>query len=387
MKTGLRLFLPAMALWLAAPVALAQGTETGWYATEPGGKTLPAGVVQLRGIQVTRTADAQYDQDGNKTEIPYDITANATGAALELGLTSRLSFQAYALRYTKQTVKLRSAEALRETSTYQDTYDAAVAAQIASTAAALATAGACPSVAVCTAAINSGAAVDPSSGLPVIQVIQAGVDAAIVNAAESAYEDGETGLGDTQVGFLYALIPSGVVQSSIGLGLKLPTGKYKETPATQRPTGRGITEAGMQFNLDLLPFRGMTISLQNTSGQMIQKGKKKSGDTEVDVERKGMRHYGFARVALGLGMISSWLVPFGLTGTYNYDIDNKELVDGEVTEEKVSRKSLAAGLRLDFYSTWKIPVRIDLEQERTLDATNNYNLSGTTAQLKLLLKF
>jgi len=77
----------------------------------------------------------------------------------------------------------------------------------------------------------------------------------------------------------------------------------------------------------------------------------------------------------------------GLTATYGYDNDSKEKIDNEVTKEKVTRKSMATGVRLDFYSTWKIPVRIDFEQERTVGATNNYNLSGTTAQFKLLLKF
>lgn len=392
MKTRIRFLLPAATATAilvlgAAPTARAEGNETGWYSTEPAGKTLPAGVVQIRGIQANRTADAQYDEDGTKTSIPYDISVNANGAAFELGLTNRLSFQVYALQYTKQTVKLRSADALRESTAYQQAYDAAVASQVATQAAALQALGACPSTAVCSAAITSGAAIDPTTGLPIIQLIQAGVDSAIVSAAESAYEDGETGLGDTQVGFLYALIPSGSIQSSIGLGMTMPTGKYKDTPSTKRPTGRGVTEAGVQFNLDILPFRGLTLSLQNTSGQMIQKGKKTSGDTEVDVERDGMRSYGFARAAFGLGVLSSWLVPVGLTATYGYDNDSKEKIDDEVTKEKVTRKSMATGVRLDFYSTWKIPVRIDFEQERTIDATNNYNLSGTTAQLKLLLKF
>ena len=393
MKTRNRLLVPSLATvalltWGSAPVALAEGSETGWYSTEPAGKTLPAGVAQIRAIQVNRSANAQYDADGNKTGIPYDITASANGAAFELGLTNRLSFQVYALQYTKQTVKLRSADDLRATTQYQAAYDTAVAAQVAQQAAALQALGACPSAAVCSAAISSGAALDPTTGLPILTLIQSAVDTAIVDAAENAYADGETGLGDTQVGFLYALIPSGAVQSSIGLGMTMPTGKYKDVPDTMRTTGRGVTEAGVQFNLDILPFRGLTLSLQNTSGQMIQKGKKAGADgTDVDVERDGMRSYGFARAAFGLGVFGSWLVPVGLTATYGYDNDSKEKVDNEVTKEKVTRKSMATGVRLDFYSTWKIPVRIDFEQERTLGATNNYNLSGTTAQLKLLLKF
>jgi hypothetical protein len=213
------------------------------------------------------------------------------------------------------------------------------------------------------------------------------VDEAIVAGAESAYADGETGLGDTQIGFLYALIPSGAFQASVGLGVRLPTGSYKETPDNKIPTGRGITEAGLQLNLDLAPFRGMMISIQDQAGMMIKKGSKTVGDTSVDVERTGIRHVGFARVALGLGVLGRYLVPFGLTGTYNFEIDNTEKVDDVTVSEDVSRRSFAAGVRLDFYSTWKIPLRIDFEQERTLSGTNSYNFAGNTSQVKLLLKF
>lgn len=390
-KRSLRNYLTAVTL--AAPTisgaanAFAQGKGATWYSIEPAGKTLPAGVVQLRGVVAKREADASYDSEGTKATIPYDITINANAVAFELGLTNRLSLQILATQYAKQDVVLRSATALRETAEYTTAYDAAVSAAVAEQAAALQALGLCPDLATCSAAINSGTATDPDTGLPILTVIQSAVDSAIVAAAGTAYEEGETGIGDTQIGFLYALKPTGKLQSSIGLGLRLPTGSFKDTPSTQIPTGRGITEAGLQFNLDFAPFQGLMISLQDQAGLMLQKGKKTSGETTVDVERKGIRHQGFARVAWGLGMFGNFLVPFGITGTYNFDLDNEEQIDGTTTKEKSTRNSLATGLRLDLYSNWKIPLRFDFEQERTLSGKNSYALAGTTASMKLLLKF
>lgn len=387
LSAGTVAFVLASAMLGITTPTLAQGKSSTWYSTEPSGKTLPAGVVQVRGVVASREASASFDADGNKSTIPYDININANGVAFELGLTNRLSLQLLATKYTKQTVTLRSTAALRETAEYTAAYDAAVSAAVDEQAETLFSTGLCPVLQACVDAITSGSATDPTTGLPILTIIQSTVDSAIVAAAEAAYDDGETGLGDTQIGFLYALIPAGKVQSSIGLGLRLPTGSFKDTPATKIPTGRGITEAGLQFNLDFAPFDGLMISLQDQAGVMIQKGKKTSGETTVDVERKGIRHQGFARVAWGLGMFGNFLVPFGLTGTYNFDLDNEEQIDGTTTTEKVTRNSLATGLRLDLYSNWKIPLRFDFEQERTLSGKNAYDLAGTTATMKLLLKF
>jgi len=352
---------------------------------EPSGKTLPRGVLQLRFPYSVNNATEQYDADGNTKKIGADIDVTAMGYVLEFGITDKLSMQVGAPNFLKQEVTIDPTE-FRTTAAYSAVFDAALEEHVKTYAAALVAQGVFPDAATASAAISSGTVSNPATGNPLIADLRSGVDSAIVSAASAAYEPGATGMGDLTVGFLYNFLNSGMIQSSFGLGVTLPQGKFKDVPDNQIPTGRGVTEAGAQFNLDILPFSALTLSYQITVGKMVAPGKKTVSEVDVDYEREGMRQYGFARAGLAFGAISRFLSPFGVYYAMNFDKDSKVVVDGIEATDASEFNSTAAGVRVDLLPIG-VPVRLDFETVTPLSGKNDYAVTSKNAQVKLFFRF
>jgi len=382
------------------PEASASVPETkGLSSILPEGKTLPAETVRVRLPFKFLRGSEGYDKDGNKSSTGYQLTASAVGAVVEYGWSDRLSLQ-----FLAPVVLRNELDFNKKTFLNRDNVKAGRAAgreQIIGGLAQVLTAQGvegCPAVAACYAAIASGQVANvPQDGTTIPNTnlrfsnqapILAQIDA-ITEAGALADprvipdpEDGKTGLGDVQLGFLYALVEEGPVLFSAGAGIRFPTGSFKDVDADQRPTGRGTTDFGVRLNLDLPLARPVMVSWQNQSELMIAKGSKEVGDKTVDFERKGIRNVGYLKTAFALAGVTDALKPVAVYAQYGYDFDGEERIDGTGAGVKKQARSGLVGITVSGLESG-IPISLDLEQERPMAQSKNVLIATTSTNVTI----
>jgi hypothetical protein len=369
------------------------------YAVLPEGKTLPADTFRLRVPFRSASGTFGYDQDGHKVNLGANLRVIGGGLVLEYGVDDRLSVQLLAPVVYVNQVGI-DADKFRDSATYKDNYEhfvKAIGAQLQDK-------GICTSEEACRALIETGdyeLDADTPVTLPTGEtlVVKANTplkqyaDSLVANAAKPT--SGKTGLGDIQIGALYAVIPEGPLRLSLGAGLRFPTGSFKDVPAAQRATGRGTFDGGLRANVDILPCPGIVLSWQNQTELMLVKGKRDKSSlldptrlnkadpttaaavaagsdgksNEQTFERVGARNIGFVRFAWGLGNVISALTPIGVWETYNYDVDGEERLDGIKAGNRSQSQSLTTGLGISGLA-YKIPASLDFEYEQPVAGRN-----------------
>lgn len=335
----LAMFSPAFALAQTSGSEVSVNpttTDSGvYYAANGEGKTLPEGVARFRAPVRFYSIDKVYDDKGKEEKLPIEAKITAGAFVFEYGLSDRLSLQAKLDYYYGQSVKLKNDSGIKESKAFKDELDKTLAAQVA--------AGTCPSADACRATFEP--------------LVLAGMKAKLESEQKA---DGNTGLGDTEVGALYALVTTddAPVAVSVGGGLRLPTGKSAEAKKLQ--TTRYTTDLGLRLNVDYPIVDGLFLAWQHQAEIMLQKGKMKVGDTKLDYSRKGMRHVGFLKTAWGLGNVTPALSVLGLYGSYNYDLEPKAKV-GDVEEEHAHEAyGATVGTVIDGLA-YEFPAQLELE--------------------------
>ncbi|HYX34622.1 MAG TPA: hypothetical protein VE954_16095 [Oligoflexus sp.] len=355
-----------------------------YYASLGLGKTLPEGFYRIRSANRFATGDSGYDANGKKENFGYDLTANVNAIALEYGMSDRFSFLLLMPYVSKNNVAFNKKK-FRESARYTAAVDLYTAAFKAKLAAGLQAQGLCSGAACSTQveALITNNATLPSSTLTLPTGETTTIPAApaqntlallpelVSNAATPS--DGAIGLSDVDFGITYSLVSTRTNVFALGVGVRMPFGKFEDVPAAQRPTGEGMIQLGIRVNYDYHPWAPLWLSFQNQSEIMLVEGKRKKssllnpnqlnkGDPTSDaaiaagsdgdpnsqtVSRKGVGNVGTFRADLGLAKLTSVLQPMSVETSLNYELAAPEYYGETQTNSGEQRFSYAMGFKFD----------------------------------------
>ncbi len=355
-----------------------------YYASLGLGKTLPEGFYRIRSVNRFATGDTGYDSTGKAENFVYDLTVNLNAVAIEYGMSDRFSFLLAMPYITKNNVAFNKKK-FRESSRYTTAVDQYTAAFKAKLAAGLQAQGLCSGAACATQveALIANNATLPASTLTLptgesttipaapAQTTLALLPELVTNAANPS--DGAVGSGDVDFGISYSIVATRTNVFALGVGVRMPFGKFEDVPTAQRPTGEGLIQLGIRLNYDYHPWAPLWLSFQNQSEIMLVEGKRKKsslldpnelnkGDPTSDaaiaagsdgdpnsqtVSRKGVGQVGTFRADLGLAKFSTVLQPMSVESSLNYTIKAAEYYGDTQTNPGEQRFSYAMGFKFD----------------------------------------
>lgn len=370
-RPGVKALMVALNLGLLSTMAMAQddvaiensnaegAPEAKYYAATGAGKTLPEGVMRVRLPFQNVSGEEGYDEEGNREGQGYGININATALAVEYGVTDKLSLAFVVPYITKSAAGLNAYDLRANNRSFQREYmrykDAVVGL--------LQQQGMCSDVDSCEAlvanpnySVPAGQEIILTTGEPVTALPNEPTSRQIDRLiAQSVIPlEGETGIGDVELGALYNFYSNDTISLSTGLGLRLPTGKFESVPSGMRETGGGILDLGVRFNFDYQPVPWFVFSLQHQFEQMLASGTKtkSSGiyndrtntgdptteaaiaigsdgfDNDQKYEKWGLGHDGFVQLGFGLSDIADVLTPVGVGVNYGWYEDRETRYDG-----------------------------------------------------------
>ncbi|MFZ9520618.1 MAG: hypothetical protein ACO3A4_09090 [Silvanigrellaceae bacterium] len=384
------------------------------------GKTLPEKVFRGRLLFKSATATQAFSPDGKKEDSGFTLSAGAGAFVVEYGWSDAVSLQLVAPMVAFNKLAIDGA-AFQKSSLYAKKYNEFVEAA----AAKLVSDGLCLTVSACLSGINenglslpfnsvltlpTGEKLSVKAGVPIKDVAASLVTRAAIPTA------GTTGLGDLELGALVALADpvnglwarDWAVNFSLGAGLRLPTGSFRDVPAAQRPTGRGTVDLGIRSNLDWAASSAIVISWQNQWESMLLPAKKSRTSlldstvlNNADVNSPGAdniansaefrrddpRNVGFMKIALSPADVSDALSRVLLNGQFKYDFEPRATLGGVEFSPESHLYSVQAGLTLsalDFF----LPVQWDIDYDVPLSGKNrNLAASVLTNTLKIYARF
>lgn len=396
------------------------------YAVQPEGKTLKKNMMRIRLPYRTASGNTGFDSKGKKTEPPVKVRASGGAVVIEYGLSDDISLQFLNDYVGNQEVSFDKSRFLGSAA-YNDASKGVFASKFSALgndvgpenlsgklqgaiAAALVQNGACgtDNIATCAGQIAAGmkAPVDlPDSAtsltglnirkgdtlkdvidgysLAVNQQIEDGIMEA---ADDQASHTGARGMGDTTIGALYEVYSSRPLFFSVGMGVRFPTGKYKNLNGSELPTGRGLTEIGLRTNLDLQPFDALMLSWQNQSETMLTKGIKKIGSDSYDVKRIGVRNVGFFYLKPSLVPLHQSLNVLAPRLGLTYDHDSAEKI-GDYAPPRSHVHSIYYALAFDL-TRYSLPMQFDIEHTQPFEGRNKSVVTtANTYTLKLFYIF
>lgn len=373
-----------------------------YYSSLGAGKTLPEGYARTRLFNRFIQGDRTIGSDGKPEDIGYKISAVSTAVALEYGLSEHLSFQLLVPYVTKNSIAFnsRTHKSSRTFAENKAFYENLFYNRLQSS-------GACANRAACeqfakgntalpagsTLVLPTGESVD-FSGVPVNQVVAA-IPELIAKGAEPV--DGETGLGDVDLGVTYAPFTNSKHIVSLGLGLRIPAGPFESVPQAKRPPGQGMMMGGLRFNYDWQMTPALWLSVQHQLEVMLVEGKRRKSSqlnpdqlNEADptsdeaiaagsngepnlqsVSRKGIGHSGFVRLDYGLSDLSSALQTVAIEGAFNYEKSAAPYLGNYKVNDGLQRYSFAYGIKFDGLGLRKpVPAYIRIVRDRFLEGKN-----------------
>lgn len=369
------------------------------YAVIGMGKTLPEGVLRVRFPFISTYGKEGFDDNGDRKDLGVEINVKATALVAEYGINDKVSLQILApyvmsnrMGLNANNVRANNHLFRREMARYKN-----------AVAGLLHRRGQCTTLESCHNLIEN-----PNFTLPAQEEITlttgekaiaypdepalVQIDRLIMNAMRPIA--GETGIGDLQIGGLYNFYANNMLSMSLGLGLRLPTGAFKDVPRGRRAIGGGVTDFGARFNLDFQPVRSVVLSAQYQAEQMLVKGKRNktsalynnrlnTGDptdeaaiaigsdgkgNNQDFERVGVGHNWVLRVGYGLGDLGKYFQPVGINASYNYSKGRETRYDGSAFD--------GIGLRYDL-----IPTSTSYTVGISWDGLNNTKLIPVTVSV------
>lgn len=356
------------------------------------GKTLPEGVGRIRFPFRYYSIDEQFSKSGKKESLPLDINIAAGAVVFEYGLTNRLSLQVKTNVYLSQKVKPKNEADIKSSDVYKSSVKTAVDSKIDEIAPQLVQANVCSSVENCKVALANNLSLPQQFGsipanTPIQPAIQAAVEAQALSNIQSTDIKGKSGIGDTDIGVLYALytLDELPVAISFGGGIRVPTGKLN-VDADELPTGGGTTDVGLRLNIDYPLIESLYLSWQNQMEMMLLKGKIKNDGKDVDFERTTPRNVGFLKANWGLGGVTKTLSPLALYTSFNYDFASKTEINDVSQGDAARSYSQTAGVTIDGLA-YSIPAQLELEYEIPVGGKLNKAASVFGATLKAYYRF
>jgi hypothetical protein len=409
------------------------------FATLPEGKVLPKGVMRARAVYGKTTGNgSSYDKNGNKIDAVVEVNGTGGAAVFEYGISDTLSLQiqqdfilGFESKLKADKLKASSSWAGYMTSAYSSTatsaksirdletstgtkitsketfttaYTIAVAGTLMKTSPALC--GNAASVTECIGKIQAGAAAPAdiaSLGIKAgdkystaisakAETTDAALQDGVVAASKAVAEKkGGRGLADTTIGVMYEALSTDNFHVAVSGGIRYPSGN-RDRAASERPTGRGLTEFGARFNLDYTPIPTLALAWQNQSEVMAAAGKYNIAGESATVSRHGVRNIGFFLVKPSLAGLNESLGFIAPKVGLSYDYDSEErLKKGSGTETptgpRTCERKLIAGLGLSGFDAG-IPLHFDVEYRKSLAGQNIAAATDSlTTQLKAYYKF
>jgi hypothetical protein len=326
-------------------------------------QVLPKNVFRLRYIMRTASGDKGYDSAGK--EFSAGASLNITGHAFvaEYGITDRIVLQMIT-PYTSSNELAINANEFKKSAEYGRQFEKLVDTVTPS----LIARGLCSDAAQCRAAIDNGLALGVATPieLPSGETATVGANVPIREAANSiilkAVEPaaGKSGLGDIQFGLGYNFYSSPRNVITAGLGLRIPTGLFSDVASAYRAPGSGFLATGLLFRYDLR-LNPVVFSFSHQAEYSLNKAKRSrssminprylntedptnddenivgAGDgvsNDYIIERKGIYHEGFGKVAYALGSLTRWLKPVAVYGYYSYIVDPEYQYQGHLYSKK-----------------------------------------------------
>jgi hypothetical protein len=371
----------------------------------PEGQTLPENLWRFRSVHKFYEGSKGYDKDGHSYSSGFSGEGHGSGWVLEYGLTDKVSLQVLVPYYYRQSVVL-DGENFRETDLYQSEYQKAMDLVTGK----LVEKGLCPNKGACEGLVKSGFRLPqgqtitvPHSGEQLVisseEEIQVFIDRFILNGAAPS-GNGKVGLGDVETGILWNVFRSPQWSFSMGMGLRWPTGSFKDVPQGYRPTGGGIYELGTRLNLDYELCSGLWLSYQDQLEIPLNTAeRKRSSDASPDsflpedtttpilYKKKSPTREAFLKVNYGLGVLSSYLEPYGVFGSYIYKKDGTMEIDGHVKRKAQSLHWGTFGAYVDGRN-YGVPFGFDIERRIPLGGRNALVAPDITVlSLKMYAKF
>ncbi len=363
-------------------------------------QTLPKNVIRVKYIFRSVNGEKGYDSAGKSSDVGASLNATGHGLLVEYGITDRWVFQLIA-PFTGSNNLALNANKFKTSKAYQDQYqkfvDTVTPALIAN--------GRCSNAADCRSKIDAGmsAAVATPVELPTGEVATVGANVPFNRAAESLIlhgvepADGKTGIGDVQFGIGYNFLDTGRNVATIGLGLRVPSGEYTDVAGAYRPVGAGFLATGILFKYDLRlsPFvisytHQMEYALnkaKRTRSSMLDPTQLNTADPTVDdpntpgagdgysntqeIERKGVYHTGYVRVAYALGSITRWLKPMAAYAYYSYSVDPEYQSNAGLYQKKTESYTASYALSYDGLALQNvIPASVTYQHEFPVGGRN-----------------
>jgi hypothetical protein len=339
-------------------------------------QVLPKNVFRLRYIMRNATADKGYDSAGKEFSAGASLNIAGHAFVTEYGITDRLNFQMI-VPYTSSNELAINAVEFKRSAEYGRQFSKLVDAVTPS----LIARGICGDAAQCRTAIDNGLALGIATPieLPSGETATVGANVPIREAANSiilkAIEPaaGKTGLGDIQFGLGYNFYSSPRNVLTAGLGLRIPSGLFSDVASAYRAPGSGFLSGGLLFRYDLR-MNPVIFSFSHQAEYSLNKAKRSrtsminprylnaedptlddpsipgSGDgiaNDYLIERKGVYHEGFGRLAFALGSITRWLKPAAVYGFFNYSVDPEYQNQGHLYSKKKELYSTAFAASID----------------------------------------
>jgi len=352
-------------------------SATGFHAALGEGQTLPKRIARFRYVNQFISGDYGFNQDGRKSDHGIEINVVASALVFEYGITDRLSMQMMAPFIVHNDAALNS-NTFRSSYVYKQNYEKLRQGFLDK----LETAGLCHGYTQCRDLFESGHKLPHDFYLK----HEAGSLLLDSNVEPKKYIDsvihyqslpsqGSHGLGDIEMGLFYNFFRHESFIVSAGIGTRAPTGSYSNVPLAYRPTGAGIWDLGLRYNLDYQPTRGLWLSLQEQQEIPLSKAKRKPTSLEdntkladgdyIVTEEKGIRRKGFVQAAYGLGVLHDDLRAFVVNGAYLYKFHRSKYSNGEKIQDPAQIYSYAVGGSIDGRG-YQMPLALDVSYENPI---------------------
>lgn len=374
------------------------------HISVPEGETLPAKVIRVTSSYKSLKTNSTFNSEGKKSFSGYDINISFISPILEYGISDNLSFQLavpftvinkfdlnkdkflksrrYQKEYRKKLDKT-SLDLSKKTKgeLFNNSEDCQEAIQR----------GYSLPVTVKTR-LSTGEYVISDSRIP----IRSQIKNTILDSVNSQSKYGSLGLGDMQVGLLYRLYKSKHLLSSIGAGVKIPTGDYN-IPSGKRPLLReGLYDLGIRLNLAISPFKGLWLSYQQQlEGAINNKVTKKVSNIlntqtfstlESTFQKKGLDLKTLLKANYGFGALHQKLKSISLQSSYYYNEKRATSFFQENTSRKYSHlASVGGSLSLLPYG---LPISSEVNYIQSIKGSENSEvINSLEASLKFYYKF
>lgn len=420
---------PCVRLWnlflfiiLALPASLRadEPSQVSTRALVGEGKTLPKGVMRMRLPVRSSVGEKGFSANSKREDTGFKLNALSGAAVVEYGFSDAISLQFVAPAVFRNRKSL-DGQQFQRSSLFKQKYDELVAV----VADKLVSDGLCGTQSVCVDAINnsglalpvnttltlpSGETLPVRAGVPLRDVASALLTRAVIP------ESGRTGMGDFEIGALFAIADrehglkakDWPVNVSLGVGLRFPTGAFTDVPAAQRPIGRGTVDLGLRANMDWYLHPTTVFSAQLQLESMLRAGLKKRSsllnssalntadpnsagadgvDNTARYERSGFRPVGFLKAASSFAEVSEAVRALSANVLFKYDLESKTMLAGKTFSEESALYAVQTGLSFDGL-VHALPGQVDVDYEIPL-AGKNRSIApfGLTLTLKLFHRF